>query len=48
VSENRVLRKTFGTKKDDVTGEWRTVNNEQLQNFCSTSNIILRRSNKER
>jgi hypothetical protein len=31
VSENRVLRRVFGHKREKVTGEWRKVNTEELQ-----------------
>jgi hypothetical protein len=34
LSENRVLRKIFGPKRDEVTGDWR-----QLHNFYSSSNV---------
>jgi len=30
VFENRVLRRIFGPKSDDVTGEWRKLHNEEL------------------
>jgi hypothetical protein len=30
--ENRVLRKIFGPKRDEVTGDWRRLRNEELQN----------------
>jgi hypothetical protein len=30
VFENRVLRRIFGPKKDEVTGKWRKVHNEEL------------------
>jgi hypothetical protein len=30
VCENRVLRRIFGTKGDEVTGEWRRLHNEEL------------------
>ena len=30
VFENRVVRNIFGTKRDEVTGEWRRVDNEEL------------------
>jgi hypothetical protein len=33
VSENRVLRRIFGSKRDDVTGGWRKIHNEELHNF---------------
>jgi hypothetical protein len=31
VFENRVLRRVFGPKKDEVTGEWRKLHNEELK-----------------
>ena len=34
VSENRVLRRIIGPKRDEVTGEWRKVHNEELM-FCN-------------
>jgi hypothetical protein len=34
VSVNRVLRRIFGSKRDEVTGEWRKLHNEKL-NICS-------------
>ena len=37
-NENRVLRRIFGTKRDEVTGEWRKLHNEQLNDlYCSPS-----------
>jgi hypothetical protein len=33
VSENRVLRRIFGPKRDYVTGEWRKLHNEELNNI---------------
>jgi hypothetical protein len=30
VSENRVLRRIFGPKRDEVTGEWRRLHNKEL------------------
>ena len=35
VSENKVLRKIYGAKKDEVTGEWRRLHNEELHNLNS-------------
>jgi uncharacterized membrane protein len=36
VFENRVLREIFGPKGDEVTGEWRKLHNEELNDlFCS-------------
>jgi len=40
VFENRVLRRVFGPKRDEVTGEWRKLHNEQLNNLYSSPNII--------
>jgi hypothetical protein len=40
VFENRVLRRVFGSRRDDVTWEWRRLNNEKLYALCSSSNII--------
>ena len=39
VSENMVLRRIFGTKGDEVTGEWRQLHNEKLNDpYCSPNN----------
>jgi hypothetical protein len=36
--ENRVLRRIFGPKKQEVIGYWRKLNNEELHNlYCSTT-----------
>jgi hypothetical protein len=40
VIENRVLRKIFGLKKDEVIGGWRKLHNEELHNLYSLSGII--------
>jgi hypothetical protein len=40
VFENRVLRRIVGPKKDGVTGEWRILHNEELNDLYSKSNII--------
>jgi hypothetical protein len=34
--EKRVLRRIFGPKRNEVTGSWRKLHNEELHNFCST------------
>jgi hypothetical protein len=39
VFENRVLRRIFGTKRDEVTGEWRKLYNEELHNLSSSPDI---------
>jgi hypothetical protein len=36
----RVLRRIFGPKRDEVTGEWRTLHNEELHNLYSSPDII--------
>jgi hypothetical protein len=40
VFENRVLRRIFGQKRDEVTEEWRKLHNEELQNLYSSPSII--------
>jgi hypothetical protein len=40
VFENRVLRRIFGTKRDEVTGEWRKFHNEELYDLYSSPSII--------
>jgi len=35
VFENSVLRRMFGPKRDEVTGEWRKIHNEKLNDGCS-------------
>jgi hypothetical protein len=40
VFENRVLRRVFGSKRDEVTGDWRKMHNEELHNLYSSSSII--------
>jgi hypothetical protein len=40
VFENRVLRRVFGPKRDEVTGDWRKLHNEELHNLDSSPNII--------
>jgi hypothetical protein len=45
VFENRVLRRTFGPKRDEVTGEWRKLHNEELHNLYSPQ-ILLDKLNQ--
>jgi len=35
-----VLRRIFGSRRDEVTGEWRRLHNEELNDLCSSSNIV--------
>jgi hypothetical protein len=41
VFENRVLGRIFGPKRDEVTGGWRMLHNEELHNLYSSPNIII-------
>jgi hypothetical protein len=38
--ENRVLRRIFGPKRDEVTGEWRRLYNEEFYAVCSSPDIF--------
>src|SRR5215469_12228613 len=40
VFENRVLRRVFGPKRDEVTGEWRKLHNGELRDLYSLPNIV--------
>jgi hypothetical protein len=40
VFENRVLRRIFGAKRDEITGEWRKLHNEELKGLYSAPNIV--------
>jgi hypothetical protein len=40
VFENRVLRRIFGSKRDEVTGEWRKLRNEELNDLYCSPNIV--------
>jgi hypothetical protein len=39
VFEKRVLRRIFGPKRDEVTGEWRKLHNVELHYLCSSPDI---------
>jgi len=38
--ENMVLRRIFGPRRDEVTGEWRRLHNEELNNLYCSPNIV--------
>jgi hypothetical protein len=40
VFENRVLRRIFGVKRDEVTGEWRKLDNEEIRDLYSSPTIV--------
>ena len=40
VFENRVLRRIFGTRRDEVTGDWRRLHNKEINVLYSSSNIV--------
>jgi hypothetical protein len=40
VFDNRVLKNIFGPKRDEVTGEWRKLHNEELRDLYSSPSII--------
>jgi hypothetical protein len=49
VFEKRLLRKIFGPKRDEVTGEWRRLHNEELYDpYFSPNNIRLIKSRRMR
>jgi hypothetical protein len=40
VFENRVLRRIFGPRRDEITGEWRKLHNEEINELHSSPNIF--------
>jgi hypothetical protein len=46
VFENRVLRRIFGPKRDEVVGEWTELHNEELHNLYSSPDIIRQRKSR--
>jgi hypothetical protein len=48
VFENRVLRRVFGPKRDEVTGEWRKLHNEELNDlYCSPNTVRVIKSRRD-
>jgi hypothetical protein len=45
--EKRVLRRIFGSRRDEVTGEWRKLHNKELNDFYSSFNILRMIKSKE-
>jgi hypothetical protein len=46
--ENRGLRRIFGPKKDEVTGDWRKLHNENLHDLYSSPNVRVIKSRKNK
>ena len=46
--ENRVLRRVFGPKRDEVTEEWRKLHNEELNNLYSPNTVQVVKSRRMR
>jgi hypothetical protein len=40
VFENRLLRRIFGFRRDEITGEWRKLHNEELNDLNSSPSIV--------
>jgi hypothetical protein len=48
VSENRVLRRIFGAKREKVAGDWRRLHNEELHNLYASQNVGVINSRRMR
>jgi hypothetical protein len=46
VFENRVMRRIFGPKREEVTGEWRKLHNEELNDLYSPNIIRVNKSRR--
>jgi hypothetical protein len=40
VLKNRVLRRIFGSKREEVAGDWRRLHNEELHNLYVSPNVV--------
>ena len=40
MSENRVFRRILGTRRDEVTGEWRKLHNEESNDLYSSPSVV--------
>jgi hypothetical protein len=47
VTENRVLKRMFGFEREEVTGDWRKLHNEEPRNLRSSQNIIRMTKSRE-
>jgi hypothetical protein len=47
VFENRVLKRIFGPKRDEVTGGWRKLHNEELHGLYSSPSVVKSDQSKE-
>jgi hypothetical protein len=48
VFKNRVLRRQFGPKEEEITGDWRKLHNEELHDLCSRFIIQMNKSRRTR
>ena len=49
MSENKVLRRIFGPRRDEVTGDWRRLHNEELNDlYCSPNTVRVIKSRRMR
>ena len=48
VFQNRVLRRVFGRKRDEVTGEWRNLHSEELNKLYTSPNIVMEKNEMDR